>query len=111
MRRGAPKGTPKHGGRKVGVLNKVTPDMRALARDYSPKAFENLVWLSEHADTHAVQLSAIKELLDRAYGKALQALDGNGLGGPVNVTVRWLEDDEEPGILPDLGARRNGMLV
>jgi hypothetical protein len=82
MRRGAPKGTPKHGGRKVGVLNKVTPDMRALAQNYGPRAIENLVWLAEHAESQATQVAAIKELLDRAYGKAPQPHDCDGLGGP-----------------------------
>jgi hypothetical protein len=93
MRRGAPKGTPKPltSGRKLGVKNKVTADIRALAREYGPKALENLIWLAEHAAQQAVQLSAIKELLDRGYGKAPQLVDGDSLGGPINITVRWLE--------------------
>jgi hypothetical protein len=52
---------------------------------------ENLIWLAEHAAQQAVQLSAIKELLDRGYGKAPQLVDGDSLGGPINITVRWLE--------------------
>lgn len=70
---GRPKGLPRTGGRKAGTPNKVTADVRALAGKYGPKALETLAKImgNEKAPP-AARVSAAREILDRAYGKAPQ---------------------------------------
>jgi len=67
----------KTGGRRPGSLNKATADVKAAASKYGPKALKRLAWLMDNAVSHAAQVAACKELLDRAYGKAPQALVGD----------------------------------
>src|SRR5262245_18655617 len=67
----------KTGGRRPGSLNKVTADVKAAASKYGPKALKRLAWLMDNAVSHAAQVAACKELLDRAYGKAPQAIVGD----------------------------------
>lgn len=72
----------KTGGRKLGVPNKATKDIRALAQKYTDKAIKRLARIAESGETEAVQVAAIKELLDRGHGKAKQPLEhdvGEGL--------------------------------
>lgn len=70
---GRPKGLPRTGGRKPGTPNKVTADVRALAQKYGPKALKVLAEIMEGTtQPAAARVSAAKELLDRAYGKAPQ---------------------------------------
>ena len=74
---GNPKGRPK-----------VLTEVKALAQQYGEEAFNELVRLSKHADDERVRLSAIKELLDRAYGKPAQSVELGGPGGePLQVAV------------------------
>ncbi|MGH6801401.1 MAG: hypothetical protein ACRECZ_08315 [Methylocella sp.] len=47
--------------------------------------------LAFHAKLESTQVLAIKELLDRGYGKAAQPVAGDTNGAPIAVTVRWLE--------------------
>jgi len=71
------KGTakPEGSGRKKGQPNKVVTDVRELAQGYGPEAIATLVDLMRDADFETVRVSAAKELLDRAYGKAIQPVD------------------------------------
>lgn len=77
-------------GRPKGSLNKVTKDIKALAQKHTPEALKTLVSIMAASDSDAARVSAAKELLDRAYGKAPQAVTGEG-GGPVALTVSWLQ--------------------
>ena len=74
----AHKGHPKSGGRTKGTPNKQTADVKALAREYGPTAIAKLAYLVEHAESDAAKVSAIKELLDRAYGKATMPIQHSG---------------------------------
>jgi len=74
---GRPKGIPKTGGRQKGVSNKATTDLKAIAREHTPKAIQTLLALMERDDSPATQLGAVKEIFDRAYGKATQPLAGD----------------------------------
>lgn len=74
-----PKGSPKTGGRVAGKPNKATADVKALAGQYGPAAINTLAVLMVKADTDATKVSAAKELLDRAYGKASQTIAGDPL--------------------------------
>lgn len=57
-------------------------ELRELARDACPDALKSLIYLSEHG-TAAVRVQACRELLDRAYGKALLPVE---VAGPVPVS-------------------------
>ena len=59
----------KTGGRQKGSLNKLTADVRVLARKYTAAAMEQLDKLTKKADSDTIRLAAIRELLDRGYGK------------------------------------------
>lgn len=71
-----PKGLPKTGGRKPGTPNKVTPDVRLAAREYTIPAIERLAKIMAKADSDAAAVSACRELLDRGWGRPTQALTG-----------------------------------
>lgn len=49
---------------------KVVADVRDLARQQSPAAFKELGRLALKAKSEPARLAAIREILDRAYGKA-----------------------------------------
>jgi hypothetical protein len=58
---------------------------------YGAEALAELARLAFHAENEGTRIAAIKELLDRGYGKSPQAVSGDAIGGPVNITVRWLD--------------------
>jgi hypothetical protein len=67
-RMGAPKGHPKYGGgRPPGGLNRVTLEIKELAREYRS------VFGTRNDLT---RVAAVKELFDRGYGRAVQPLSG-----------------------------------
>jgi hypothetical protein len=86
-------------GRKKGSPNKATAKVRAevkeLALEHVPAVIEELARLATRAESEAARVSAIKELLDRAYGKSPQALTGDG-GGPIQhqVGVSWMTESQ-----------------
>jgi hypothetical protein len=41
------------------------------------------------SDNAKASVSACAVLLDRGWGKATQPIDGDGDGGPVQLTVTW----------------------
>lgn len=81
-----PKGIPKSGGRIKGVPNKVTADVKALAREYVPDAIKTLAQIMASDEQPApARVAAAKELIDRAYGKSAQAVE---LSGPDGAPIR-----------------------
>ncbi len=50
-------------------------DAKALALDYAPAALAELARLATSADSEAARVAAIRELLDRGFGKARQAVE------------------------------------
>ena len=85
MPRGSQPGE-RRGGRQKGTLNKVTRDVRALAVEYGPDCIAALVEIGldqeRRSANEATRIAAIKELLDRAYGKPGQAVEIAGeIGG------------------------------
>ncbi len=66
----APKGHPRYGGRAKGTPNVVTASVKALAQKYGPEAMAELARLAREAESESARVAAIKELLDRGYGKA-----------------------------------------
>lgn len=87
---GRPKGQPKTGGRQKGSLNKITADVKVLAQEYGEEAIKALVEIVRDGDApHAARVSAVKEILDRGYGKASQSVELTGAkGGPVETVTR-----------------------
>lgn len=84
MPRGSKPGE-RRGGRRAGVPNKATAEIKAIARDYAPKAMKELARLATTAKSEQARVSAIKEILDRAYGKATQPLAGDRDAEPVQI--------------------------
>ena len=84
MAAGRKKGTPKTGGRCQGTPNKVTVAVREAALQHGPKAVAELARLMTESESEQVRLSACREILDRAYGKARQSVEHTGPdSGPV----------------------------
>jgi len=79
------KGKSGNPGGRVGVA----PELRAAARTYSMEALETLVKWMRSDDARASVLAA-NSILDRAYGKPVQAVTGDGADGEIRVVVRQL---------------------
>ena len=73
-------------GRKKGSKHLLTADLKAACREHMPVIIAELVNIATKGETHAARVAAIKELLDRGYGKAVQPVDGDGEGGPIKFT-------------------------
>ena len=82
-----PKGV-RIGGRQKGTPNKVTSEIRAIAQKHGPAALRELARLTTEADQLSVRVAAIKELLDRGYGKSPQPITGEGGEGDVGVDAK-----------------------
>lgn len=82
-------GTRLGAGRKPGIPNRVTADIKALAQSYGPSAIEELARIVRESENDTARISAIKELLDRGFGKAAQSVIVNGdeEGGPVQFSL------------------------
>ena len=76
MPRGSKPGE-RRGGRKAGTPNKATAEIKALASEHVPAIIKELVRLATKATNEATRVAAGKELLDRVFGKAPQALIGD----------------------------------
>src|SRR5689334_20078894 len=86
----------KTGGRQRGTPNRSTGELREIARAFGPAAIERLAQLAclapggKYAETpQAVQVAALKELLDRGYGRATQVLAGEDDAPPQVIEFRW----------------------
>ena len=60
----------RRGGRKAGVPNKATAEIRRLAREHGPAAIQELARLAKEAQSEQARISACNALLDRAYGRS-----------------------------------------
>jgi len=80
-------------GRKPGVPNKATADIKALAQKYTDKAMKELARLAVEAESEQARVSAIKELLDRGYGKSTQPLSGDSDAAPIRFNLSGLPDE------------------
>lgn len=82
----------KYGGRRAGTPNKATRELKDLAQRYAPAAMKELARLSVKAESEQARVSAIKELFDRASGKATQAVQHSGTVGTYDLT-KATDDD------------------
>lgn len=77
-------------GRKKGVPNRITADIKELAQSFGEEAIKGLVEIARDTEAPpAARVAAIKEVLDRGYGKAKQGIEMTGEnGGPVETITR-----------------------
>jgi len=81
-------------GRRPGTHNRHTVEIRTVAMQYGPAAVAALAELSglapgERAESETARIAALKELLDRAYGKSTQPLSGDPDGPPLAIEFTW----------------------
>src|ERR1051325_8688468 len=63
-------------GRPRGSINKASRELREIAQAYTVEAIETLAHLMRSAESEGTRLNAANALLDRAYGKPTQMIDG-----------------------------------
>ena len=85
LKRGGP-------GRPKGVPNKATLALKPYAQRYSAEAIDGLVAIMRTATDPRARVAAIRELLDRGYGRPLQAVAGADGEGPVELVIRWRDN-------------------
>lgn len=74
-------------GRKKGVPNKVTEEVRAIAQPYAPAAIKEAARIAgllprqKGSESDQARVAAINIILDRAYGKPKQPIEGEMLHG------------------------------
>ncbi|MFB0490201.1 hypothetical protein ABIE45_002787 [Methylobacterium sp. OAE515] len=80
---------------------KASAKVRELAREYTEQALQVLVQIATEGESEAARVAAANAILDRAYGKPTQPIDGDGEGGaiPTGMTVTFIR----PGQTPDEG--------
>ncbi|APX75802.1 hypothetical protein BUW96_13605 [Achromobacter insolitus] len=82
-------------GRKPGIPNRATADIKSLAQSHGPDAIARLVAIFQSAETPpAAHVAAIKELLDRGFGKAAQPISGSPDLPPIQINASELTDDQ-----------------
>lgn len=84
----------KTGGRRKGTPNKATADVKALAQQYGREAVDTLAEIMRGGDSDKARAAAANALLDRGYGKPVQAVTGED-GGPVQVVIQRFSEDEQ----------------
>ena len=80
----------KYGGRQKGSLNKTTIELKEIAQQYGSQAIDKLWEIANESESDAAKVSAIKELLDRGFGKSAQSMTLNGGedgSSPLSFTV------------------------
>ena len=92
MPRGSKPGE-RRGGRKAGVPNKATGEIKEIARRWGPDAIKALAGIAgldpdgTPAQSEQARIAALAILLDRGYGKAPQPQTGEGGEGPMTLRV------------------------
>ena len=67
---------------------KMIGPLRELARQHAPAAIKELARLATKAKSETARVVAIRELLDRGYGKPTQFVGGDENAGPINNHIR-----------------------
>ena len=78
---------PKGKSGNPGGRPKTIAEVQDLAREQTPAAIAALVNIATVGKSEAARVSAAAELLNRAWGKAPQAVTGEGGEGPVAIRI------------------------
>jgi len=96
------------GGRQKGTPNKATAEAKLaiseLAKTLAPDALRRLATLARKAKSEAAQVAAIREILDRAYGRPAQAVTLAGGEGPP-IRTQTISDETVLAAMRELGER------
>ena len=111
-----PRGGRREGaGRPVGSISKTTAELKTLAQQHGAAIITKLAELSgvipgNAAESQAVQVQAMRELLDRGFGRSTQPLSGDTEAPPVSITFRWADavPEQQPEPEPDEAAVETG---
>ena len=79
---------PKGRSGNPGGRPKVLGELRDLARAHAPEAINELARLAKKARSETAQIAAIRELLDRGFGKPTQFLGGDEKADPITTSIR-----------------------
>ncbi len=72
---------------------RIVGELRELARAHAPKAIEELARLALKAKSETARVAAIRELLDRGYGKSTQFLAAENQAVPSDMTREELREE------------------
>ena len=87
---------PKGKSGNPGGRPKVLGEVQELARQYAPTVIVELARLALRAKNETARIAAIRELLDRGYGKPRQALEVSAPeGDPLDPLRMLLEEIDE----------------
>ena len=94
MPRGGSAPGERRGGRQPGTPNKHPSEIKAVAAQHGPAIISKLAELSgvipgNVAESQAVQVQAMKELLDRGFGRPTQPHSGDPDGMPLAIEFTW----------------------
>jgi hypothetical protein len=68
---------------------KIPAEIREMARAASPDALQALIDVMKDSEApHAARVTAADKILDRAWGKPAQPIDGDGQGGGMELIHR-----------------------
>lgn len=70
-------------------MAKTPTDVRSLARNHTDAAIAALAGIATNGKSESARVAAAEVLLSRGWGKPVQPHDGDGEGGPVQLTVTW----------------------
>ncbi|AMA38832.1 TPA: hypothetical protein P7236_006391 [Pseudomonas aeruginosa] len=86
-------------GRPKGSRNKLTADIKAVAQSFGEEGIMHLVEIARNGDAPpAARVAAVKEILDRGYGKAKQPLEHTGEDGE---PIKAITEIRIVGVSPD----------
>src|SRR5262249_46291547 len=79
---------PKGKSGNPGGRPKMIGPLRELARQHAPAAIKELARLAAKARSETARVAAIRELLDRGFGKTTQFIDGDENAGPIDYHLQ-----------------------
>ena len=78
-------------GRPKGVPNKASFDIKALAQVHGPECIRMAVAIMKTAKAADTRLKAMSLLLDRGYGRPIQAIEGTGTNGAILLEFKGFD--------------------
>src|SRR4051794_17592647 len=80
---------------------RVVQEIRDLARQHGPAAIAALAEMAGltpgvQAEAETARIAALREILDRGYGKATQPLSGDPDGPPLAIEFTWADAIPQP---------------